>query len=237
MAQRFLRTGHSWRIGQSWRTGQWAGAAAAIFTAAHVSAAAAQQLQPVAVQRSAPDDELADLSRRADDPFADIEAQKDRSPVSVTLRALNKTTARYTDIEAPIEEVAVFGRLEIVPRYCDTRPPEEFPETTAFLQIFDLGIGDEGSADANAADDAGDVTTLVDNPDADELEDAAPASEAADAPSAAGEDAAAAGVAALSDGEMIFSGWMFASTPALNGLEHPVYDVWVIDCKTVVAAN
>ena len=28
------------------------------------------------------------------------------------------------------------------------------------------------------------------------------------------------------------SGWMFASTPALNALEHPVYDVWVITCKT-----
>ncbi len=29
----------------------------------------------------------------------------------------------------------------------------------------------------------------------------------------------------------VFSGWMFASSPALNALEHPVYDVWVIDCK------
>ena len=29
----------------------------------------------------------------------------------------------------------------------------------------------------------------------------------------------------------IFSGWMFASNPALNALEHPVYDVWVLDCK------
>ena len=28
----------------------------------------------------------------------------------------------------------------------------------------------------------------------------------------------------------VFSGWMFASSPALNALEHPVYDVWVIDC-------
>ncbi len=27
-----------------------------------------------------------------------------------------------------------------------------------------------------------------------------------------------------------FMGWMFASSPALNALEHPVYDVWVIDC-------
>jgi hypothetical protein len=34
------------------------------------------------------------------------------------------------------------------------------------------------------------------------------------------------------EGERIFSGWMFASNPALNALEHPVYDVWVIDCRT-----
>nr|WP_158048011.1 DUF2155 domain-containing protein [Skermanella pratensis] len=31
--------------------------------------------------------------------------------------------------------------------------------------------------------------------------------------------------------EALFSGWMFASSPALSALEHPVYDVWVIDCK------
>lgn len=37
-----------------------------------------------------------------------------------------------------------------------------------------------------------------------------------------------------SEGERarLFSGWMFASSPALNALEHPVYDVWVTDCKT-----
>ena len=28
----------------------------------------------------------------------------------------------------------------------------------------------------------------------------------------------------------IYSGWMYASSPALAALEHPVYDVWVIDC-------
>ena len=32
--------------------------------------------------------------------------------------------------------------------------------------------------------------------------------------------------------QKIFSGWMFASSPALNALEHAVYDVWVISCKT-----
>lgn len=34
----------------------------------------------------------------------------------------------------------------------------------------------------------------------------------------------------------IFSGWMFASNPALSAMDHPVYDVWVIDCKKSVSA-
>lgn len=29
----------------------------------------------------------------------------------------------------------------------------------------------------------------------------------------------------------VFDGWMVASSPGLNPLEHPVYDVWVINCK------
>lgn len=29
----------------------------------------------------------------------------------------------------------------------------------------------------------------------------------------------------------IFGGWMFASSPGLNAVEHPVYDVWLEDCK------
>ena len=28
----------------------------------------------------------------------------------------------------------------------------------------------------------------------------------------------------------LFSGWMFASSPGLSGLEHPVYDVWLKEC-------
>lgn len=30
----------------------------------------------------------------------------------------------------------------------------------------------------------------------------------------------------------IFSGWMFAASPGLNAVEHPIYDIWLIDCKT-----
>lgn len=29
----------------------------------------------------------------------------------------------------------------------------------------------------------------------------------------------------------VFSGWMYASSPGLNGMEHPLYDVWVINCS------
>lgn len=30
----------------------------------------------------------------------------------------------------------------------------------------------------------------------------------------------------------VFSGWMLASSPSLNGMQHPLYDVWVMSCKT-----
>ena len=30
--------------------------------------------------------------------------------------------------------------------------------------------------------------------------------------------------------QWIFSGWMFASSPGLSSMDHPVYDVWVLDC-------
>lgn len=29
----------------------------------------------------------------------------------------------------------------------------------------------------------------------------------------------------------LFNGWMFASSPGLNAIEHPVYDVWLTECK------
>jgi hypothetical protein len=40
----------------------------------------------------------------------------------------------------------------------------------------------------------------------------------------------------------VFTGWMFAASPGLNGVEHPIYDIWLADCKgapqpTVTAEN
>ncbi|MCG7628512.1 DUF2155 domain-containing protein [Epibacterium sp. MM17-32] len=35
------------------------------------------------------------------------------------------------------------------------------------------------------------------------------------------------------DGRVFFDGWMIASSPALNALDHRRYDVWVLRCKSV----
>src|SRR4051812_8914344 len=92
------------------------------------------------------------------------------------LQGLDKVTARVSRFEAPVGAPVRFGTLEIVVRVCNKRPPEEPPESAAFLDISELRPGE-------------------------------PAAQR-------------------------FSGWMFASSPGLNGLEHPVYDVWVLDCRT-----
>lgn len=92
------------------------------------------------------------------------------------LQGLDKVTARISTFDAPVGAGVGFGTLRIVVRYCRKRPPEEPPETTAFLEI------DEVPRDGPKA--------------------------------------------------RLFSGWMFASSPALASLEHPIYDVWVVDCRT-----
>ncbi len=38
-------------------------------------------------------------------------------------------------------------------------------------------------------------------------------------------------VDAKNEYKRIFSGWMFAASPGLHGIEHPVYDIWLTDCK------
>ncbi len=91
------------------------------------------------------------------------------------LQGLDKVTARISTIDAPIDDRIRFGTLSIVVRHCRKTPPEEPPETTAFLEIDDIKPGE--------------------------------------------------------DPVRLFSGWMFASSPALSALEHPVYDVWVVGCN------
>lgn len=39
------------------------------------------------------------------------------------------------------------------------------------------------------------------------------------------------GVIQINEPRQIFRGWMFASSPAVSGLEHPIYDAWIVGCK------
>jgi hypothetical protein len=124
--------------------------------------------------------DVSDLLRR-DDPDAEERGPLSSEPGNVVvLRGLDKVTARTRDFEINIGESTEFGALTITAQYCRKRPPEETPETYAFLQVNDRRTDGFG----------------VDT-----------------------------------EGEMVFSGWMFASRPAQNPLEHPVYDVWVLDCR------
>jgi hypothetical protein len=141
----------------------------------------------------------------------------DRVPVSVTLRALDKITAQFRDLEVPIGQPQTFGTLTLLPRTCSTRPPEEFPETTVFLEVF---AGEADVAGQRARD--AEMEARGDMLDPVQVEgEGGLAAPAALGPSVDEEIF----------GSAIFRGWMFASSPSLNGMQHPTYDVWVIDCK------
>jgi hypothetical protein len=111
-------------------------------------------------------------------------AKQDRA----TLRALDKITGRSTDIVVKVGQPVVYGSLSIELKTCFQTPPEEVPESAAFLRISST------------------------RPVADEQLEKAAVDEA------------------VSETPVVFSGWMYASSPGLSALEHPVYDIWVIRC-------
>jgi len=108
-------------------------------------------------------------------PAPPVRMGGDLSFGTAVLQGLDKVSARVQTIEAPVGVPVRFGSLEIIARACKKRPPEDLPESAAFLDVWELRPGE-------------------------------PTAE-------------------------LFRGWMFASSPALSAMEHPVYDIWVLDCK------
>lgn len=149
--------------------------------------------------------------------------------------ALDKITAEISTVEAPLETPVKFGTLEVLVHSCNKRPPEEPPETTAFVEVFEKGIengeGQEAVHGRSALTDM--VSRISEYSESSQVAPVEIGKPEADKEDAEGmlagkpEDAEA-----LSGPGRIFSGWMFASSPGLNAVEHPVYDVWLIDCKT-----
>jgi hypothetical protein len=171
---------------------------------------------PAPPEDGEPMTELDRLSQSASGVTFGLELYDSRSdnplkPVAVNLRALDKITATYSDLEVEIGEQAKFGTLTLLPRTCDKRPPEETPDTTVFLEVYSSEDDESGrrARQARTGEDADMVTTgrRVGGPTSPNDPDI--------------------------EGTAIFKGWMFASSPSLNALEHPVYDVWVTDCKMV----
>jgi hypothetical protein len=100
---------------------------------------------------------------------------------TVVFGNLDKVTGRVNTMSGQVDAPARFGTLEIVPRACFARPPEEPPENAAFVEIFDIPENGQKTK--------------------------------------------------------VFSGWMFASSPALSALDHPVYDLWVLRCESSKASK
>ena len=100
------------------------------------------------------------------------------------LQGLDKTTARVSRFDAPVDQSVKFGTLVITVKACVKAPPEEPPNTAAFLEIDKVQPGE-----------ANNVVS-----------------------------------------KQVFSGWMFAASPAVSALEDPIYDINVLDCKSETAA-
>lgn len=109
-------------------------------------------------------------------PFvaAPAHAEPVANPV-VALAGLDKVTGRIITFDVYIDETVQFGALQITPRACYSRPPNETQRTSVFLEVDQVSLKQT-------------VTR-------------------------------------------IFTGWMFADSPALNAVDHSVYDIWLVDCK------
>lgn len=97
------------------------------------------------------------------------------NPVAV-FSGLDKITGRIITFDVLIDETVQFGALQVTPRVCNTRPPTEPAQTTAFVEVDEITLANEI--------------------------------------------------------RRLFTGWMFAASPGLHAVEHPVYDVWLTDCRT-----
>ncbi len=104
----------------------------------------------------------------------DARAQRFENQVAV-FAALDKVTARISRLEVPLNQTQEFGSLKVTPRVCYSRPPDEPPKTSTFVEVEE---------------------TLLDGKN-----------------------------------NRIFSGWMFAESPGLNAVEHPIFDVWLTGCE------
>lgn len=102
---------------------------------------------------------------------------------SSLIRALNKQTGRTKDIEIAVGEETIFENLLIKVKACYTRPEDETPENSLFVEITEINTNYKEE------------------------------------------------LSSVKKGNLVFSGWMFSSSPSLSAMEHANYDIWILECK------
>ena len=65
---------------------------------------------------------------------------------AVVLRTLDKVTATTKDYTVRVGDKLHYGSLTVNVRHCEKRPPEDIPETYAFLQIDDKKLDGKGKS-------------------------------------------------------------------------------------------
>jgi hypothetical protein len=68
-----------------------------------------------------------------------------RAETVAVLQGLDKITARISKFDAPVGKTVRFGRLVITVQACVKHPPEEEPESAAFLQIDEVRQGENNA--------------------------------------------------------------------------------------------
>jgi len=98
--------------------------------------------------------------------------------IYINLKALDKITAKTSEIRLAVGEKKIFGALEIKALKCQLSENNDFTDTVAYLQVKDLSTKDNNQV-------------------------------------------------------FLFNGWTFVSSPTLQSIDHPIYDLWVISCENI----
>ena len=114
---------------------------------------------------------------KIEDSFEDDKTEKN-GKVYINIKALDKITAKTSDIRLSVGEKKFFGPLEIKALKCQLSESNDSIDTVAYLQVKDLSVKDNNQV-------------------------------------------------------FLFNGWTFASSPTLESIDHPVYDLWITSCENI----
>ena len=98
--------------------------------------------------------------------------------IYINIKALDKITAKTSEIKLAIGEKKFFGSLEIKGLKCQLSEHNEFTDIVAYLQVKDLASKDNNQV-------------------------------------------------------FLFNGWTFVSSPTLQSIDHPIYDLWITGCENI----